>query len=372
MPHHRLLSKLDHCGIRGHLHNWLREWLTTRKQTVVVEGERSLGVDVESGVPQGTVLGPLMFLIYINDIGDRIDSDTRIRLFADDCVLYRTIHSISDSQQLQQDLYSLINWSHDWQMLFNASKCSVLRVTRKLHPIISQYLIDGVQLGEVSEHPYLGVQLTSDMSWGSHIASATTKATRVLNMLRRNLGRKAPQSVRETAYKGLVRPHMEYSSSVWDPHLEKDITRLEKVQNRAARYVTRNYDWQASVTAMKEDLQWPKLQERRFVARHTLFYKAQHEQITLPVPTSTVNIRQRAPHTHVVPLIRANHNNYMFSFYPRTVRVWNLLPVQVVAAETTDQFRCGMWKAISSGQLQVIVPPSSIGTTAELLFPACY
>ncbi len=372
VPHHRLLSKLDHCGIRGHLHDWLRDWLTTRQQTVVVDGERSSGVHVESGVPQGTVLGPLMFLLYINDIGERIDGDTRIRLFADDCVLYRSIHSIADSHQLQQDLNSLINWSHDWQMSFNASKCSVLRVSRKLHPISAQYSIDGVQLGEVKEHPYLGVQLSCDMSWSCHIESATTKATRVLNMLRRNLGHKAPQSARETAYKGLVRPHMEYASSVWDPYLEKDITRLEKVQNRAARYVTRNYDWQASVTSMKQELEWPRLQERRFVARHTLFYKALHEQVALPVPSPVTNIRQRTSHAHVMPLIRSNHNNYMFSFYPRTVRVWNLLPVQVVTAKSADHFRSSMWKSITSGQLQVVVPPRSLGTTAELLFPACF
>ncbi len=121
VAHQRLLKKIDYYGIRNKTNAWIKTWLTTRTQRVVVEGEGSTTVHVDSGVPQGTVLGPLMFLLFINDIGDNINST--IKLFADDCLLFRTIKSIEDTEQLQKDLNELDNWSHQWQMKFNAKKC---------------------------------------------------------------------------------------------------------------------------------------------------------------------------------------------------------------------------------------------------------
>ena len=118
VPHQRLLSKIDHYGIRGNTRNWIRTWLTARTQRVVVDGEASDTIHVESGVPQGTVLGPLMFLLYINDIGDNINSS--IKLFADDCLLFRKIKTSEDTKVLQKDLSQLCNWTEKWQMLFNA------------------------------------------------------------------------------------------------------------------------------------------------------------------------------------------------------------------------------------------------------------
>jgi hypothetical protein len=131
VPHQRLLRKLDHYGIRGNILNWISNWLTSRTQRVVVDGETSKPVHVKSGVPQGTVLGPLMFLIYINNIADETDKATHIRLFADDCLLYRVIRSSDDTYQLQKDLDSLTDWSSKWQMSFNSSKCKLLSVTTK-------------------------------------------------------------------------------------------------------------------------------------------------------------------------------------------------------------------------------------------------
>ena len=115
VPHQRLIQKLNFYDIRGNILDWVTQWLTSRTQRVVVDGEVSEHVHVKSGVPQGTVLGPLMFLIYINDIADNISSETHIRLFADDCVLYRPIQSSSDTDTLQMDLNSLTDWVTKWQ-----------------------------------------------------------------------------------------------------------------------------------------------------------------------------------------------------------------------------------------------------------------
>ena len=128
VPHQRLLHKLDHYGIRGTTLNWIQNFLTNRTQKVVVDGSSSESARVRSGVPQGTVLGPLLFLTYINDLPSTVSS--QVRLFADDCLLYRPIKCRAEQEQLQRDLSALQDWADRWGMCFNPSKCSVLRVSR--------------------------------------------------------------------------------------------------------------------------------------------------------------------------------------------------------------------------------------------------
>ena len=142
-------------------------FLTQRHQQVVLEGISSNKSEVASGVPQGTVLGPLLFLVYINDLPQDILS--RIRLFADDCILYRKIKNQADSIILQNDINTLVKWEKDWQMSFNASKCYTMRITHKLKFVNSSYFMGTTKLEEVKHHPYLGVELSSDLKWSTHI-----------------------------------------------------------------------------------------------------------------------------------------------------------------------------------------------------------
>ena len=130
VPYRRLLYKLGYYGIRGSTHKWISSWLSERSQKVVLDGQASDPVPVLSGVPQVSVLGPVLFLIFINDLSDNIRSS--VRLFADDCVLYRNIKSLINCQILQDDLNSLSQWGTDWQMKFNVAKCHSMRVTRHL------------------------------------------------------------------------------------------------------------------------------------------------------------------------------------------------------------------------------------------------
>ena len=196
VPHQRLLQKLNFYGIWGPLLQWIEKWLTTRTQRVVVEGETSNAAQVKSGVPQGTVLGPLMFLLYINDIVDYIDSSTRIRLFADDCLLYRVIQSPQDAEILQTDLNSLCDWADKWQMKFNTAKCKTVRITTKKHPIITSYTMNTDFLEHVTHHPYLGVEISHNLKWSLHIDNIIAKANKALWFVRRNLWR-CPQKVKE-------------------------------------------------------------------------------------------------------------------------------------------------------------------------------
>ncbi|CAH1259103.1 VWDE [Branchiostoma lanceolatum] len=260
VPHERLLSKLEHYGISDLLQSWFRAFLTERTQRVVFDGGTSKAVRVTSGVPQGTVLGPLLFLLYINDLPSSVDS--HVRLFADDCLIYRTISTPSDAQGLQSDLDALTDWQNRWLMSFNPSKCHILHITRKKHPILTQYSLSGEALTGVKSHPYLGVQLSDDLRWDTHINYATSKTGRVLGVIRRNLTH-CPSRVKATCYKALVRSHLEYSATVWDPYTTKGIQAVEAVQRRAARVTLNDYRQTSSVTQMLNDLQWTLLSERR-------------------------------------------------------------------------------------------------------------
>ena len=185
VPHQRLLHKLDHYGIRGHTLYWIQNFLTSRTQKVVVDGSFSDTAHVGSGVPQGTVLGPILFLCYINDLPSSVSSD--VQLFADDCLLYRPIKSKDDQKKLQEDLAKLERWADIWGMKFNPSKCSVLRVKRPwAKEIDSDYQLKGVTLGQVTNSPNLGVSISENLEWGDHISKFASKANSTVGFLRRN------------------------------------------------------------------------------------------------------------------------------------------------------------------------------------------
>ena len=187
VPRRRLLHKLDYYWIRGSTHKWISSWLSGRSQQVVLDGQASDPVPVLYGVPQGSVLGPILFLIFINDLTDNIKSS--VRLFADDCVLYRNIHSLQDCLILQKDLDSLGLWEADWQMKFNVAKCHSMRVTRHYShkQIIHDYTLHQQTLENVQSAKYLGITITEKMDWGQHISDISSKATKTLGFLRRNL-----------------------------------------------------------------------------------------------------------------------------------------------------------------------------------------
>ena len=176
VPHQRLLGKLRHCGIDGLTLAWIESFLSGRSQRVIVDGVCSSWSPVLSGVPQGTVLGPLLFLIYINDLHDCVMS--RVRLFADDCLIYREIHNLEDQLALQKDLDILEQWANKWGMQFNPAKCNILSISRStlLHRFCSLCGTVGL-LQNVDEARYLGINLSKDLQWGNHIQSIVAKSS---------------------------------------------------------------------------------------------------------------------------------------------------------------------------------------------------
>ena len=176
------------------------------------------------GVPQGTVLGPLLFLAFINDLPHHVQS--QIRLFADDCLLYRPICDVSDSVALQRDLSSLESWSEEWGLRFNTQKCNMISTGKESRPFF--YQLDGCILKHVSNHPYLGIKLSDSLTFSAHIANIVSSACQKLGFLRRNLKR-CSRDVKALAYYALVCSRLEYCCAIWDPHQVGDINRPERV-----------------------------------------------------------------------------------------------------------------------------------------------
>ena len=331
--HGRLLHKLQLYGVTGKTNEWIKSWLCQRQQRVVLDGSTSSDSEVLSGIPQGTVLGPLMFLLYVNDIGNNVSPQTSVKLFADDCLLYRTINSAPDEEQLQQDLNTMVEWSNTWLMRFNAAKCHLL--TRQRKPLPTKYSINNIQLQEVSHHPYLGEDLSFDLSWKAYISSITSKAKGILNLLRWHLyGCK--QEVKSQAFTSLVNPVLEYSSSVWDPHFKQDILAVEKIQLKGAWFATGNYLYQESVTSMLDD---PHINYGENKKKLLTFYKATNKLSPIIIP-EYVKLSSGSTRTHDLAYVQlqTNQEQYKISFFPRTIREWNSLPPDLVHAASVDDF----------------------------------
>ena len=349
VPHSRLLHKLDYYGVRGSTLSWIKSFLSGRRQRVVVNGSQSEWCDVTSGVPQGSVLGPSLFLVFINDIIDDVSSP--IRLFADDSIIYRNINSAADHQILQSDVFKLFDWSTRWQMSFNVQKCYVISITRKTTKKSNFiYKMSGQTLPVVPSSKYLGITVSEKLKWSEHIKDITSGARKVLGLLERNLSQ-CPQKVKQSAYFALVRPKLEYSSPAWNPYIDKDVNNLEKVQRRAARFVSCDYSQDASVTSMLSKLGWDSLECRRTLASLALFYKIQNGLVNISFPAGVVpkrHTRSTSGHPYQYIQLSPSKDSYRYSFYVRTIPLWNSLSVNTVCCENVHLFKDSCMAEISS------------------------
>ena len=326
-----------HYSIDGQTWTWIAAFLRDHTQCVVVDRISSTSTRVDSGVPQGTVLGPLLFLLYIYDLPQNVTS--QVRLFADDCLLYRSVKCTQDQLDLQRDLTSLHEWSLKWDINFNPSKCVFLSMSRSESKLTKFYTLDGVILEHVQEAKYLGIILSEDLKWAKHIQFITAKANSTLGLLHRNVHH-CPEKLCEQAFISLVRSRLEYSSMVWDPYLAQDIDKIEMVQRRGARYVKQELHHMASVTALLKDLQWPELAERRREARLALMYKIIHGKVAIPVDDilKQPDKRMRKKHKFTYQHLDPNIEQFRNSFFTRTIPVWNNLSESAVCTDSTDTF----------------------------------
>ena len=218
IPHQRLLSNFHAYGIRGKVYEWIRNFLLNRRQRVVLNNSKSTWSEVMSGVLQGSVLGPILFILYINDLPDVISCVSK--LFADDTKLYRSVDSYGDSNTIQMDLYELDNWSSPWQMKFNIQKCKILHLGKKT-PRNFYLMFDNENkclstIKDIKEQPDLGVHMDESLKFEKQISNVVQKANGVLASIRRTFKYINKDSF-PGLYKSLVRPHLEYCNSIWSP-----------------------------------------------------------------------------------------------------------------------------------------------------------
>ena len=233
VPHKRLLKKLEAYGLTGKVLCWIKSFLTNRKMQVSLGDACSEWVEVSSGVPQGSVLGPLLFILYVNDIPEIVKS--AVKMFADDAKLFTSTESVSKREELQKDLETLDKWSDDWLLKFNVAKCKRMHLGYNNQGF--DYRMEGHQLERIEEEKDLGVWITSNMKPSLQCSKAAGKAMAVLAQVRKAFQFMDYESF-NIIYRVYVRPHLEYCVQAWNPYLVKDIKCLERVQERATKIVT--------------------------------------------------------------------------------------------------------------------------------------
>ena len=207
VDHNKLIYKLSALGIHHLTTRWIKSCLQCRTKQVRIDWCTSATLPVVSVVPQGSVLGPCLFLAYINDLPDSIKN--KVRLLADDTIMYLTVKSPTDTNIFQNDLRALEQYEQDWSMAFNSDKIEVLRITRKRNPVIFPYKLHKKELNVTNAAKYLGLTISKDLNWTPHINNITGKAKKTLRFVKRNI-KTSNQKVKEMAYNTYVRPQLEY------------------------------------------------------------------------------------------------------------------------------------------------------------------
>ena len=320
---------------------WINSFLTNRTQQVVLEGIASGTVDGTSGVPQGSVLGPILFSIFINDLPQSLSS--KVRLFADDAILCFEVASADDCRMLQSDLNKLTEWEEKWLMSFNPSKCEVLTVTRKKQPTLFTYIMHDQILNRVKSTKYLGVTITLDLNWNKHINQTAGKANQMLGFVKRNIKTRS-HNIKTKAYKSLVHPRLEYCASVCDTHTQSAIQKIEMVQRRTARYVLRRYHNTSSVSDMLEQLQWPTSAQRRCSLRFTMLYKIRNSIFTID-PSPYLEPIRTTTRTNSLSFLP---ESFKHAYFPRTIPICNTLPDTIVLSPSQNAFKAAVAKYVCS------------------------
>ena len=341
VPHERLLGKLKAYGIGGKLHAWISDFLKGRRQRVNVEGEFSGWMNVDSGIPQGSVLGPLCFLIFVNDIPSVVSGP--MKLFADDTKLYGEAATIGGIDALQMDLDAVVRWTSVWQLPLNTAKCQTLHFgnlnTRH------QYHIAECLVEDVVHEKDLGVIIDEKLAFHTQTAAVTKKANSILAVIRKSFDFLDAKTM-SILFKTLVRPIIEYCNTVWGPMFVGDQKRLERIQRRATRLVAeiRHLPYQDRLRI----LHLPSLVYRRRRGDMLMVYRILTGKTEMDTLFQTTVGEQRTRGHQMklrkpmaVKTVRRHHLGV------RAIDDWNSLPQDVVSAPSLNAFKSNLdkhWK----------------------------
>ena len=345
VPHKRLIKKLNAHGICGNISKWIENWLTNRKQRVVLNGKASSWSTVTSGVPQGSVLGPLLFSIFINDIDEGLVSN--VSKFADDTKIANVCGTKEGYNSIQEDLNKVTRWSEKWQMKFNTDKCKVMHIGKNNPRHV--YLMNNTALIPVEEEKDLGIIINNDMKPSKQCTSAANKANRMLGFINRSLTYKNEQNVIKL-YKSIVRPHLEYSVQAWSPYLKKDIIKLERIQRRATKMIPnlRHIPYEERLEKTKLfPLEWRRLRGD-LIETFKIFNKINNTDCNKLFELSDNSLRNNGLK---LKFKRFQGETARHTFTRRIPRSWNGLPMEVIASSSVRRFKTQLDRLHTIGAL---------------------
>ena len=340
--HNGLLYKLTRLGCSDQDIKWFTSYLSDRRQCVVLGGATSDWAPVYAGVPLGSILGPLLFLVFINDIVKGINSS--IRLFADDTSLYIIVENPQTAAMIiNSDLGKISTWAVDWLVDFHPRKTVAFLVSKKVDPVAHPPLsMNNTVLTESSCHKHLGITFSNTCDWKEHINSISKVAWTRINLLRALKFRIHRNSL-QRIYFAFIRPLLEYSDVIWDNCSNECKTQLESIHNEAARIVS-GATKLCSIQKLLGELGWETLQERRSKHKLIIFFKILNgltpEYLSDLMPplvsdTNPYNLRN----SDNVQSFRARTNIFFNSFFPSTIRAWNNISEDIRNANTVNTFK---------------------------------
>ena len=338
VPHQRLVYKIEKYGITGNVLGWIKSFLSNRLQYVSIENKKSNCAPVTSGIPQGSVLGPILFVLYINDLPEVVSDGSFVFLFADDTKVFRKINSYLDRQILQKDIDSLVNWSNDWLLKFHPDKCVAMELGKQYNSEKPIYKMGTHTLNQTTCEKDLGVHIDDKLNFDSHINEIVNKANRIMAIARKTFDYMDTE-IFNYIFKGMVRPHLEYAAPVWSPFLVKHKEQLENVQRRATKIVPGLST--LSYPERLRKLSLPTLSYRRTRGDLIQVYKLTCEEggydKSLPnlLTASQTNLRG---HNKKLFIGHCRKDIKKYSFPQRVSKIWNSLPEHIVNAEDLIKF----------------------------------
>ena len=338
--HAKLLFKLQKYGITDNLLEWISCFLTGRMQTVKVNNSYSEWSPVVSGVPQGSVLGPLLFVIYINDLSTSCPDLNSLFLFADDAKCFACIRSLNDCIIFQNSLDSISNWSNLWQLNLAVEKCQTISFTYKTASFLYNYSINSFSLVRVEDALDLGVRFSNKLSFSTHIKDMCIKGRRKASIIL-NCFKSKNRSILFRAFVTFVRPILDYCSNLWSPYRKSEIDLIESVQKRFTKRLSGMAGLQYSDRLRL--LGTESLEQRRLKSDLCMYYKIIFQLVDLPVD-DFFTIRNGITRNNGVCLYRDSFslNVERYFFKNRCISAWNLLPSSVVNASSLFAFKRGL------------------------------
>jgi hypothetical protein len=344
VPHKRLLAKLKAYGIDGLVLKWIEAFLKNRRQRVVQGEIVSSWVEIFSGVPQGSVIGPFLFVIYINDLPTNLTNVSK--LYADDTKILSNITSDECVLNLQSDLNRAFKWTQDWLLKFNTSKCVVMHYGHNNKKI--PLYIDGKQLNESEAEKDLGVIFCTNLKWKNQVIASTSKANQMLGRIKKSFAR-FDCKLLKSLYLTFIRPLLEFAVPVWSPIQKADFDIMERVQHRATKLISsiRNLNYESRLEA----LGLTTLVERRKRGDMIQLYKIMNNMDKFD-KGSKFKIIQNQVRGHRFKYFKeiSRQQQRENFFFNRAANLWNALPENLLTAPSVNSFKAGFDCWMSSSQ----------------------